>query len=427
MFFDINSVVEGRYYPGTFILGIDKCFYEEMQYSSFTKEEMATLAHEYIHYLQDISTIFGAMNFQHRVKLLQLYFALAQQAEKIQIPIKLDACGVDNAYAQTELMSFYDGDHLEKKIHHVNKVVIENEEMLDETLDDYSDYHGERTSKVSIYFDDKDVPTMFGANYIIESMAYLIEYNCFGAEKRVNEFPYNACEMLCSILYPDFLKVPENIVILCELALMHEHSGLQFYSFLKQLKQTKIDFSDSDILIKYLDKTMSKSIEKLENINESVNKNIDFIFPTNIASAQMANMYVKTMFEAGYKWRKQYHFFVTEIFQERNPVDKLKQWMETFPVPMFVDGVKKEFYGGMDGLGIIPVPLSILEYFTKPEQGCPLIDYCQHSGIDSCNRKICEKTPWLQCEKEQLCPLALYFTVYGLNGKEFEIISNKHN
>lgn len=114
MFFDIHSIVEGRYYPGTFILGIDKNFFEGMQYSSFSEEEMATFSHEYIHYLQDISTILGVTSFQHRAKLLQLFFALAQQQEKVRLPIKLDTCGVDNAFAQTELMSFYEGGHLEK-------------------------------------------------------------------------------------------------------------------------------------------------------------------------------------------------------------------------------------------------------------------------------------------------------------------------
>lgn len=59
MLFDINSIVEGRYYPGTFILGIDKSFYEGMRYDSFSRAEMATLTHEYIHYLQDISTLQG--------------------------------------------------------------------------------------------------------------------------------------------------------------------------------------------------------------------------------------------------------------------------------------------------------------------------------------------------------------------------------
>ena len=169
--FDIGKIVEGMYYPGTFLIGISKEFFDGMKYSDFTEEEMATFVHEYIHFLQDISTVAGGMNYNHKAKLLQLHFSLFQTNPTVNLPVDLENCGVENAYAQTELLSFYEGSSLEKKIHHINKVTIEKEELMTEILrSDSSTYPGEDIYQICIYYNDLDTPTVFGSHYVMESM-----------------------------------------------------------------------------------------------------------------------------------------------------------------------------------------------------------------------------------------------------------------
>ena len=423
MLFDINSIVEGRYYPGTFILGIDKSFYEGMRYDSFSRAEMATLTHEYIHYLQDISTLQGLQLFEYRAKLFQLNIAIVQSEQSVHIPIDLENCGIPNAYAQKELLSFFEGGRLEKKIHHINKIQIEKEELLDEILEINSDYKGESISQVSIYYNDEKYPTILGYHYIVESMAYLVERYCFDAEERTREFPYNVCEMVCEIVCPELLSHPECLVAICELSLMHEHSGMHFYLTLKHLKDTRIDFTNIDVLKHYLDYTMIAFAKNQENAHKRIETIIDFMYPPHEPSLKIPNMYVKAMFEAGCKWRKKNHFFITDIFLEQDPVDKIKMWIELFPVPMFVDGINKEIYGAFDSLSMVPVPLSILDYFGNPKNGCPLIEYCKYSGISNVNIHTCKNEPWKHCEKRKKCPLALYFMIYGLDEKKFDIIN----
>lgn len=51
----------GEYIPGFFLIRIDKELYEGIGWENFEKEEIATLAHEYTHYLQDISTTRGRL------------------------------------------------------------------------------------------------------------------------------------------------------------------------------------------------------------------------------------------------------------------------------------------------------------------------------------------------------------------------------
>ena len=141
-------------------------------------------------------------------------------------------------------------------------------------------------------------------------MAYLIERYCFGAEERINEFPYNACEMVCRQIYPEFLNHPEYLVAICELALMHEHSGIQFYLTLKHLKETMIDFSNINDLKHYLDNTMSEFIRKQGTINQMLIENIDFMFPIHVSDIKMANEYIKKL---GY-----------DVTLEKEKVDQVK-------------------------------------------------------------------------------------------------------
>lgn len=72
----------GDYVPGFFKISIDKMLFEGITWNDFNSEEKATLVHEYVHFLQDISTTRGTNNFLHVSKMLQLSFAKAyEQAE----------------------------------------------------------------------------------------------------------------------------------------------------------------------------------------------------------------------------------------------------------------------------------------------------------------------------------------------------------
>lgn len=98
--------------------------------------------------------------------------------------------------SKSEIMSFYSGLSSNKKIHHVNRVEREKEDFIFE----------EELFSVNIYYDDKDIPYVFGRDCITESMAYLVESNSFDGYKRQNELPYNSCELISQLICPNLLK-----------------------------------------------------------------------------------------------------------------------------------------------------------------------------------------------------------------------------
>ena len=418
--FDFGKIVEGEYYPGTFLIGISKEFSDGIKYSDFTEEEMATFVHEYIHFLQDISTVAGAINYNHRAKLLQLHFYIFQKSPVVNLPLDLENCGVQKAYVQTELLSFYEGHSLEKKIHHINKVVCESEEIMTGILQEESEIPSEDDiEQINIYFDDSDEPTGFGSHYIMESMAYLIERNLFGAEERQNEFPYNACEMVCKYLYPVLLDTPEIIVALCELSLMHDHSGLKFFELVRHLADRQIHFKSLDEFYKYFTAISDAEFMRHETLFDEVTEAVNVMYPKAFSFVDVPNEYVRSYFEQGYDMRQYDPWFISRLFKENNPAEKVISWVNDFSVPLFLDDIKRELYGAMEYLSMMPVPLAILQFFQAPSNGCPLLEYCKYSHIAVTEDEICKNRPWEQCGREKLCPLSIYLTGFDIEKKEF--------
>ena len=416
--FDFGKIVEGVYYPGTFLIGISKKFFDGMKYSDFTQDEMATFVHEYIHFLQDISTVAGGMNYNHKAKLLQLHFSMFQKNAVVNLPVDLENCGVDNAYAQTELLSFYEGDALEKKIHHINKVTCEKEELMTEILrSESSTYPGDDIYQICIYYNDSDMPTVFGSHYVKESMAYLIERYLFGAEERKKEFPYNACEMVCEYLYPELLSTPEIIVAICELSLMHYHSGFEFFMLVSHLAKEGIHFKNLEEFYDYFDAAAKAFLENHKVLLDEIDDNVNVMYPKGFPYMFVPNEYVKAYFEAGYSMRRHNHFFISALFREKMPVERIISWVDTFPLPMFLDDIKHELYGAIDNLSMMPVPLAILQFFMTPSKGCPLLEYCRYSRIDVAEEAICTAKPWEQCNKDVQCPMAIYLTGFDIGKK----------
>ena len=89
---------------------------EGFSINQFTKEELATFVHEYIHFLQNITTTYGVVYFNDNSLFIQLFVAEAYKYEQvIPFPILEENCGVENAYEEMELRSFYLGNSEHKK------------------------------------------------------------------------------------------------------------------------------------------------------------------------------------------------------------------------------------------------------------------------------------------------------------------------
>lgn len=401
----------GEYIPGFFLIRIDKELYEGIGWENFEKEEIATLAHEYTHYLQDISTTRGINNFSYLSKILQLNFADAYGKSEIELPINIEKVADKEAYIESELQLFYQGNNEHKKIHHVNKIVREEDEIINLVLEDKNKLYA-----INLYYDDKEIPYTIGNDAIAESMAYVIEKNGFGASPRKNEFPYNICELVCEEYCEWILKKPNILVAICELALMHYHSGDMFWHIVKEIAEEKLFFTTVAEFEEYFLERTEFLYGNMKNDFGEVKDCLDFLYPSAAPLLEEINRKLGNMIFRGYEYRDKNKLFIAKILESTLPIQVMTFWMNYFGIPIIVDK-KQNIYAG-DDLAIMVGPFAMYNFFMQRSgNDCGLTALCYSQKIPNFKKDICNNSPWKQSEKKQLCIFGMYWHMYSLGGK----------
>lgn len=404
----------GEYVPGFFLIRLNKDLFEGIGWQDFDEEERATLAHEYVHYLQDITTTRGINNFIYVSKILQLNFASAYEKDIIKLPINIEQAANKEAYIESELQSFYQGDSEHKKIHHINKIVREEEEIVNSLLK-----KEESMYSINIYYDDKDMPYMVGNTAIAESMAYLIEKSAFNGMNRDREFPYNVCELICEKYCSWMIKKTNVLVAACELSLMHYHSGDMFWHIVQELADKKLVFNTVDEFEKHFLKRTYFLYENLKDDFKEVQDCLDFLYPTNVPKLKEINDRLAQIVFKGYDYRDKKKLFIAKILEGSSALQMLSTWMNYFEIPIIMDK-NNCIYAGSD-LAIMVGPLAMYNFFMRRSgNDCGLINLCCAQRVFTFDAEICNSKPWCQSQKDQLCLFGMYWHLYSLDGKKVE-------
>lgn len=415
----------GAYMPGFFCMDLNMKFGDGFDLNILNDKDKATLFHEYIHYLQEISTTSGVCNFNHVVNMIQLYINRVYENENniVEIPIDIQKSGVENAYQKYELMALHLGDEQHKKIHHVDKVCVEKESIYNEMFD-IKDDSEEAVSIVNIYYDNKENPYMFGRTCISESMAYLIERSIYSSEERKNEFPYNSCELLCQTLYPEISQSYSIIVAICDMSLMDRDSGRFFYEVIMHMKKEKYIPKSVDDVYKYLEGKMENLLSYYEEEYSLVKERIDFLYPKNIEVLSSVNKWMKDKLDLAYHYRVKKQGFIANIME----VDSKEKaciyfacLMNTFSLPLIKDN--NDFVYNIEediNLFLLLGVVALSDILTKTNGFvCSIYPICKaNKEKNLC--EACTKYPWKLVDNDELCPLAIYWYRFKLSGKSLK-------
>ena len=193
--------------------------------------------HEYIHFIQDISTNYGLSN----ICIIVDYMKFANN-DIIKLPIGEFSVPVlpiqnapDNVYANLELANIYNGTGEDDTVNLVShRKLSTNVSTISGTLVvpyievDYTDSFAQSHS-----FE-------FGALSIVESMAYIIESECYINCPSSPELPYKSAEKLVDLIFPQFGHDRLNVLALCDASLMAVNPGSFFYDTLLHIQGNNI-------------------------------------------------------------------------------------------------------------------------------------------------------------------------------------------
>lgn len=235
-----QSKAVGQYEFGFFVINLN-CNFDFENVSNNDKNAWRVLFHEYIHFLQEVSTTFGVFNL-HCI-LLELLIAIYKsegtydaisEETKVQWEQELGLCNC-------VIGDIDEKSYEEYKYIIINNIEIKNDDIMEECLN----FKGIELANISVtkYHRDKNTSSeqddiIFGSRIIMESMASLIERKVYLDKESAQYIQYNLAELVCQKIYPEVLKDNKDYIIaLCETALMYVNSGVVFVRLLEWMKE----------------------------------------------------------------------------------------------------------------------------------------------------------------------------------------------
>ncbi|UKB79557.1 hypothetical protein [Chryseobacterium sp. MEBOG07] len=401
-----------------------------------TDATLSLYLHEYIHFIQDLSTIYGLMNISTINYYLQDCAArISKQEEKgFEVPQKLVKRD-DFGYLNFNLSPIYLGSDINPKYKKITYLSYQKEQKKVDNND---------IDTIIIYFRDEisgvEKKIYLGGKIITEGMAYLAEryiYEKILAEQNINipvdEYPYCLVEKIANSIYPE---IAEDIILIaiCDCCLMTYHPGLSFIRAITFLKQQNFIENNADNpdfieeLYSILEAYLKGSHVSFEVILEDVRASIKKSFKADILEEN--NQWIDIIFNRIKSARTTRPPFIVDFLQ----FGELKN-------NQFFSIVHKSLGSPLvlnsENIATITLPTGFtptsfhpylfwainqtLRIFSKPTTSpCEMKDFCKKSNkISDPNiivDKRCDTEPWTRYNDRNLCPMGIMWKHWGLSG-----------
>jgi hypothetical protein len=405
--------------------------------------------HEYIHFIQDISTIYGLMNISTINYYLQdcAHRIHKEGLKEFQVPFSLRNDKDDFGFNNFQLRPIYIGSPINPKHTFIS---IDSYQLINNK---FGSGELDIVQEVLVYFTNNESSDLqsfkLGGNHITEGMAFLCESYIYsdilsqqGHTITADEYPYKVVKKLAEQIYPELSNYDILIIAICDNSLMTYHPGLSYVRLLEELK--RIDFinrySENEEIITELYKIAIPFLK---------GNHYDFNIILDTVRSEIKKSFKVEHFEGNNQW-------IDIIF------DRIKAFREKRPeflidIILLGDPKKNELFGAFHKLigsplvinadyeGTISIPTGfdpknfhpylfwainqLLRIFSdnKPTP-CELIDYCKKSKV--VDEKIiiddrCYNSPWKRYNDDNLCPMGIMWKHWSLAG--FEPKKNKKN
>lgn len=383
--------------------------------------------HEFMHFIQDLTTNYGLMNICTKVDYMKFINNHIRKSPvgAFNVPVLPIPNGTDNVAINLELQGYYNGSD-------------DDVNCADFTSDSIVSFPvtlpiGQRiVSVVKVDYTCNSIPDefYFGAICILESMAYIIESECYPNCSVPPEIPYLSAEKLVKLVCPGFGHDRLNILALCDISLQTNDPGFYFYNTLLEIQSNNITFKYPEDVYTYCDSVQSPFM--LSGV--VYNKLTDMFYHNKqVAKSQLVGFFNDPYFDPIKDWLSR---IVENGYNYRiaNP---------TFPLDIARGGKVTGNQTFIDFYNKVGTPLMTnkssdvfiydpysttknLNYnflwaiehihgiFVGDPVECELLALCQKSGIGIDQR--CLKTPWLRVTDLDLCPLAAMWRHWALTG-----------
>jgi hypothetical protein len=397
---------------------------------------LGTYYHEYIHYLQDVTTCSGLC------KIWRAFDCVRQLVSSIQPDdIKDVAIPLDNAMAREQLqhLDFLEDLRGSGQISGISMQVADTYkifEVIEEPNERIAQYYATSTATaIKLHLESAEPGTTpkrftFGEYAVSETMAYLIEKKFFPDLQLLPRYPYKVAADLVHHLYPGLTVSDVMIFAICDAALLYNMPGWAFVKIVQSMAEVNyqpshghevIDFSYNFYrAIKWDHIEYSRAA--VESIHHIANALYGHEFYTNSKELLQASV------ERGRIAREQNPYFLVSIFDCDEALSF--DFYKTFN---FIGGLSsvngkgqcwvrvpnglERLQAGADPLHF-RIALQMSKFILEGQRPCSLTKNCEaHTNRTVDDR--CLDRPWKWAADGQGCPYAAAWSLYGFKKKNF--------
>ena len=420
---DLNSKMSGLYAPSFFYMKIDA----QTLGNEMNNHDLSLFIHEYIHFLQSFTTLYGLGRINADFSLLTNMINVIKNQQIIHVPLSEEEILNKQTYDNNKICNLTWGDtsdisYLEVTEVSIDSVPIVEDFPIDSVTITYKDKAGEESF------------CSFGAREIYEGMAYLIEQHITREYEISPDHPYNTAVKVIDYLYPEMLDDYRNLLVICDKALMSPNPGPEFIRIVQWLKQIKPDTRNPDKLYYFID--MNRNLYLSDN-------NARLIEFENLAITTKKHLYSLLQDE----YFSNYYVWIDKIFDYAIDLRKTEPmfWLDivdggyAFDNPYFtsilqlagsplVENKKHEYFSfspkGADSEDLVYFKIfdQINKLLRKGQIQCEMIPWCKGSPQAVSIDKSCYYYPWNHSESNgELCPYRGIWKHWGLSSCEIKM------
>ena len=389
--------------------------------------DATVLFHEYIHFLQDITTFYGLNNLYVQSEYLHSVVNRVKGNLQFQVPYMIRD-NKDNVLLNQKICRLTNGDSEESSFYLVHSV----DEWSDDLADDFISNPPISEIK-NIVLNQNDNMRSFGAIAIMESMAYILERLCSpNAYVSSPDYPYRAAELVAIYYDAKFGNDLLRVLALCDMSLQNSNPGLCFVNIMKLVGEGKLLFDTPESIYDYFYNRRVKSVYgRVTSWQDSYNKLLNQVdtclqdYIKGIDSLKSYHEWINHLVDFSRDWRNNDRYFLLKMAR-KNDLKKNDCWGYTVArigSPLMVNANNHYFklpYDGMqegESVEMYAALKEIYKLFLEGNKPCGLLTWCNDS-LESTPNELCNTAPWKKVGETKLCPYAFFWRHWGLTGCE---------
>lgn len=391
------------------------------------KQDQATFVHEYIHYLQDVTTFFGLNNAYVYSEYLHAASQIiyAEPDNKIHLPVEIHN-NYGNVELNREVNEICTGD-----IEQISTLfVLDIKEKYVRTK--YNHPFFKSLCQIVLVLPQKK-KLIFGGRAIMESMAYLVERNVEPHCKGADDYPYHSAEIVANKIYPQFANDDFRLIALCDISLNSSNPGKTFVQTLEMYKKYSLIPTTDKIYDDFYHAPCVMMGNKTKYINGFFNFAITVgerlvLYLRDPYSAPFRDA-VRKMIGGGMDYRLNHRTFMVDIAKsgDLNHNSTLHTIIKRFGSPVISDNqgnfcqIPSLYFEDSQFYNFVAVE-QLYKTLSDCQDCCELYSWCDYLDANG-NKTVniddrCMNEPWKRCYDTQLCPYGMLWRHWNLGGRE---------